>query len=1720
MSEKKKDQKKRITKHGVRPRSQRRSLKPKKVKKEKKRKLILKEECGEDFLEEKILLHPYLNPLEQTRLKRKQREVPDWLIVNRSRLVVEVAATGKKKLYKKRLEGIFSRMVSEKTKKMLRSQWKTYRDRFDETGSEFDHRSDSYQDYDSYSYSDTSESYSDHEKEIPNKEPKPEPKSKQEKITANKSQKTNKIQQKEKQQHQEEEEEQQSQKAPKKILKEENKKVQEKPKPKPVTKKEEKPKPIPNKKKTKPKPIPKRKDVTIPPKPKTLTKPKIVEKKTKQEKTQEPEKKKNKEKPKAKQEKPAEKPKPKPVTKKEPKQKPIPNKKKTKPKPIPKRKVVSTSPKVPATIPKRKVISNKTKPETKKEPEEKPEPKPVTKKESKEEKPKPVTKKEEKPKPIRKRKVVSTTSKVPATIPKRKVISKKPKPETKKEPEEKPKPKPKPVTKKESKEEKPKEPEMKKKEEKPKPIPKRKVVSTTSKVPAIIPKRKVISKKPQPETNKEPEEKPEPKPVTKKESKEKPKPVTKKEPKPETKAEKTKKSVNSRISFWEQSNDNNETPRKETPKPKSLENLIEHDKKSVIKKETQPKTLQKINKEQKKEIKNKEPKIKEEPKKKIETKKQIKPEPKPKTFTKPEPKPEIKEIQKKEPKPTLKPAKQIEPKKQIKPEPKPKTFTKPEPKPEIEIKEPKPIKKPAKKIEPKKQIKPELKPKTFTKPEPKPEIKEIQKKEPKPTLKPKKQIEPKKKIEPKKQIKPEPKPKTFTKPEPKPEIEIKEKEIQQQEPKININKNQKEEKPKIKASDKKHETFKNKKERENYFQEMQNSFKLSFQQTLQKKKEPTTEPKAPKKLTHIKRPKRRNIRQRTNLKTDHLNLVDPKKAAGAKPKNNEQEKTENGIPIGEIRNLRSRLKKTENPDERDRGVMLGRVVGGGGGGGGGKGKDGDSNQQRVRKRRKDRSFELYQVRGKKNIRIRLIEPTIKSLNREDVFIVETKMVIYIWCGANSNRIERGVGLDFANKLKQQKHMGRPKLVTLVDGENDLAEGIDSETKKKLRNKNFSKDIDQKHAKPFWKLFKGAKKSQVSEKNKSKMGKVEFENWWIDQITLYQFQLDGELVEICKGFVEGREVLDTTSVFVLVSSSGVFLWIGKKVKWALRQKSRQATEQLTKRFKLTKWNPIKRNFENGEDPLFKLHFISWPDSLMIAVSAPRFRGNKAKANSQQIFDLAKMLTEEPPKETVLPNDGSGKKTIWWVDQNNKHLLPENYYGHFCQNQSYVIHYRYVPEHGKEYNCIFFWQGRYASINEKGASALLTIETGNKELGGEAKQIRVPQGFESIFFHFTFNNSMIMHFGNKEKWDGKTVPFDAPALYQIKSENNYPCRIEKRVKISYIKAPELKNDPYKCRAIQVPLRVGSINSFSCFVLISKDKIYLWKGERVSNVDYEHCKKDIIPRFLKIEKREVIQINENHESKQSGKFYDIFFTEMLKSDPNNDQWKKIIKQSSWKKKRALFNKNYFVLPKKLTLNEDSQGQSQIKLWECRYEKGIFDVEKIPVLQQLLKHDHCYILDVNWALFLWIGLLVNQKGEIAKKSIDTSIKYHLKIKKKFKNYRAFKIIGGHEPQEFVSYFWGWDDSINVNNPRIKIKKRKISVLQDIEVLGENGSKNKKNVSKKYTFQQLTGKNPPDEVDRTRLEDYLLDEEFQKILKMSKQEFERLPQWKKRQKKKQSNLF
>lgn len=67
---------------------------------------------------------------------------------------------------------------------------------------------------------------------------------------------------------------------------------------------------------------------------------------------------------------------------------------------------------------------------------------------------------------------------------------------------------------------------------------------------------------------------------------------------------------------------------------------------------------------------------------------------------------------------------------------------------------------------------------------------------------------------------------------------------------------------------------------------------------------------------------------------------------------------------------------------------------------------------------------LFQVKGKRNVRVREVAFSVASMNQGDCFILDGGREIYVYVGTKSKRVERLKAISAANQIRDQDHNGR------------------------------------------------------------------------------------------------------------------------------------------------------------------------------------------------------------------------------------------------------------------------------------------------------------------------------------------------------------------------------------------------------------------------------------------------------------------------------------------------------------------------------------------------------------------------------------------------------------------------------------------------------------------------------------------------------------------------
>ncbi|XP_053606861.1 uncharacterized protein LOC128673207 isoform X2 [Plodia interpunctella] len=491
---------------------------------------------------------------------------------------------------------------------------------------------------------------------------------------------------------------------------------------------------------------------------------------------------------------------------------------------------------------------------------------------------------------------------------------------------------------------------------------------------------------------------------------------------------------------------------------------------------------------------------------------------------------------------------------------------------------------------------------------------------------------------------------------------------------------------------------------------------------------------------------------------------------------------------------------------------------------------------------------LLQVKGRRRVQTRLVEPIHTSVNRGDCFILITPDQLFLYMGFYANVIERNRSTDIVNHIQNTKDLGCKN-----------ATGV-------IKIDEHAKNYSNKHWNQFWSLLgltEGIEDYKPIETGNADEDEI-YESCIIQTNMCYEV-MDDELVPIKEywGQMPKIAMLNQSKTIVFDFGSEMYIWYGKNVPLESRRRAAQlaqelfdegynyeechinplnasiyqgAREEVTSPNKSSKtrpeWAILSKVTQHMETILFKEKFLDWPDYTRVIKIKPQ----ENKTNSVEITpcDAEEMWSNEyQDPDLILEGSHIGRGTHYydkdemrhydiktksvckWVIQEYDYQKVENdsEIGEFFSGDSYIIRWEYqITVTGRELNgkpskhnitgrdrCAYFcWQGRDASSNEKGAAALLTVEL-DREKG---PQLRVAQGNEPPAFLNLFQGNLIIHQGKKDT--------DKSRFRLFVTRGN------------------LSNEAY---LLQVPCSVRQLRSRGSLLLVDTEKgcLYIWHGAR---------------------------------------------------------------------------------------------------------------------------------------------------------------------------------------------------------------------------------------------------------------------------------------------------
>ncbi|XP_055512701.1 LOW QUALITY PROTEIN: supervillin-like [Leucoraja erinacea] len=767
---------------------------------------------------------------------------------------------------------------------------------------------------------------------------------------------------------------------------------------------------------------------------------------------------------------------------------------------------------------------------------------------------------------------------------------------------------------------------------------------------------------------------------------------------------------------------------------------------------------------------------------------------------------------------------------------------------------------------------------------------------------------------------------------------------------------------------------------------------------------------------------------------------------------------------------------------------------------------------------------LLQVKGRRHVQVRLVEPRATSLNSGDCFLLVTAKHCFLWIGEFANVIERSKASELANFIHTKRELGcRAAAVTIIE------EGINNQSKR---------------TKDFWDLLGGQMEYQdAGDPEQDEM----YEAAIIETNHIYRL-VDDKLVPDTEwwGKIPRCSMLSSKEVLVLDFGSELYIWHGKEVTLTQRKTALHlgkqllsssydysnyvinpldpgATRNIVQQQGRPEWVIFGRLSQHNETILFKEKFLDWVDlrkqNQREVEPTAELKVQLENQNELRAYD-AKLLLAAPqlPCGTVLDGvnvqrgygllhmaDGrvSELKTVdvavWHVQEFEHSELPRESYGQFHEGDTYVIQWKYTvsslvakrqtPDQlscsgsGKERSAYFFWQGTQSSISGKGASALMTVELGKDR---EA-QVLVSQGKEPPCFLQLFHGGMIIHSG----WRDKTrTPQGIWRLYSVQGE----VAVEGRL-------------------LEVECDCSSLRSRASLVLVNTQQalVYLWHGcKSQANVrdvgrNAANMIKDRPPRELGVWSRMEVTVCELDEGSELPEFWHAL------GRPDRKAYDCMLQDPG--------KYNFTVRLFRLTA---SSGEFTVteQLSPTRISSGVM---AMPFLQEDLysvPQPALFFLDNRFEVYLWQGWWPTESKSTGSAKIrwdmerrcamETALQYCTEKNTK-RPPKAYMVHAGTEPLTFTNIFPRWEYE-----------------MKNIQEVGQDGSSKVLLVQDallrlcktQYSLEEIMSRPLPEGVDPQRLETYLSDEDFQKLVQMPREEFYKLPSWKQVNWKKAKGLF
>lgn len=214
---------------------------------------------------------------------------------------------------------------------------------------------------------------------------------------------------------------------------------------------------------------------------------------------------------------------------------------------------------------------------------------------------------------------------------------------------------------------------------------------------------------------------------------------------------------------------------------------------------------------------------------------------------------------------------------------------------------------------------------------------------------------------------------------------------------------------------------------------------------------------------------------------------------------------------------------------------------------------------------------LIQVKGKRNIRTRQVDPLISSMNKGDCFILDIGNEVYVYVGESTRNMEKLKAISVANQIRDQDHNGRAR-VEIVD--------------------QYSNDVDTQK---FFTALGSGTKDLVPEASAGGDDQA-FERNEEQAIVLSEVSDSTRKVKVTALSKPYRqEQLKPQEAYILDTVTGsIYVWTGRQATEREKTEAMTKAQQLLSSKNYASWVKVVKINQGTEPAIFKQYFATWRD----------------------------------------------------------------------------------------------------------------------------------------------------------------------------------------------------------------------------------------------------------------------------------------------------------------------------------------------------------------------------------------------------------------------------------------------------------------------------------------------------------------------------------------------